>query len=254
MTPTLGQFLVVLGVLCILGGVVGGGVKALGFEISTKLTHPQRVAVGMLGAICLGVGIGISLPSAQSDDRPAQSPPPRVVDVPKVVPPAAHRTARTKYLPGSASPSLVGSSPRPAVRDTFNGPSIQSVSTIHPTGNQVITIEGSGFGSMASFNGRTPFLRITNLSHGNWSAGWRPAEFDIVGGYSRAVLVSEWSDSRIVVEQIADYGTVQRGVACIYTIGDVVKIEVANPHGPQLPDPAGADPPTVGVFTTRVAD
>jgi hypothetical protein len=46
------------------------------------------------------------------------------------------------------------------------------VSAIRPTGSQVIVIEGSGFGTAPSFNGQTPFLRITNLTHGNWIAGW----------------------------------------------------------------------------------
>jgi hypothetical protein len=91
------------------------------------------------------------------------------------------------------------------------------------------------------------------LTHGNWITGWTwstSATFDS----HASILVSEWGDTRIVVEQITQYGTFHQGVAWTFNVGEVVKIEVANPHGRAILYPSAADQPWVAAFTARVTN
>lgn len=248
MIGTLGQLLIVLGAICILASVAGGGVKGFGVEFTANLSRRRQIAVGILGAVFIGLGIGIIADTSGANNRTAQAPPPNPVgNVPPTVAPGSSTSRRSKTYPTAPSPTP------PSHSGNTDEPSIRSVTPIRPTGNQAIVIAGSGFGAAPSFNGQTPFLRITDLTHGNWIAGWS-ATSTVTESSRASILVSEWSDNRIVVDQIIGYGTWHESVVWTYNVGDVVKIEIANPHGRGLPPPNTMNWPGVATFTARVTN
>jgi hypothetical protein len=83
---------------------------------------------------------------------------------------------------------------------------------------------------------------------------WLEHSPTVTYAWRSSVLVSEWIDTRIVVEQITDYGKLQQNGAWTFNVGDVVKIEVANPHGRVLPSPGAVDQPWVATFSARATN
>lgn len=76
MTAMLGQLFIVLGVICILASVAGGGVKGFGVEFSANLSRRRQIAVGILGAVFIILGIGIVRDISHRDDRTTPAPSP----------------------------------------------------------------------------------------------------------------------------------------------------------------------------------
>jgi hypothetical protein len=129
-------------------------------------------------------------------------------------------------------------------------PVITSVSSIVPRGTQTIVIHGLGFGHADPFNGKSIYIRVTDITQRNWIAGWN--NFNV--GTS-PLIVSRWTDTEIVIDGFPDYGTPDgAGGKRLFEVGDVVKIEVANPKIPQgLPstNPDDHSRPE-GAFSVRV--
>ena len=97
--------------------------------------------------------------------------------------------AQTGLGPASCS-IIVGAGPSACA-----APAITSVSAILPQQTQVITIGGSGFGTMPAFDGDSPDIRIHDLN-GGWSAGFTgddPAD-------TVTLSVSSWTDTEIVIQ------------------------------------------------------
>jgi hypothetical protein len=150
-------------------------------------------------------------------------------------------------LTGGASIAAYAQDPQNLPR-----PVITSVSAIIPSRSQVIIIKGLGFGHADSFNGLSGFIRLTDVTQDNWVAGYESPWRRIAG----PVLVSKWTDTEIVIEAFPGYGQpTPSGHKQVFEVGDVEKIEVANPKGTPIPDPvAGAHPPVpVAVFSVRVS-
>jgi hypothetical protein len=128
-------------------------------------------------------------------------------------------------------------------------PVITSVSSIVPKGTQTIVIRGIGFGHAEPFSGKSSYFRLTDVTQRNWMAGW--ASFSTA---AIPVIVSKWTETEMVIEGFQDYGWDGGGVKHAFEVGDVVKIEVANPKGPRLPGPNPDEhSESVGVFSVRVS-
>jgi hypothetical protein len=133
-------------------------------------------------------------------------------------------------------------------------PVITSVSSIVPRGTQTIVIRGVGFGFADPFNGLSPFIRIMDVAQGNWMSGWQSGAY--WQGLEGPIYVTKWTDREIVIEGFPHYGQQNNvGGKQVFAVGDVVKIEVANPKGPALQQPStSSHPEGVGVFSVRVAE
>ncbi|HLJ45113.1 MAG TPA: hypothetical protein VKU01_03855, partial [Bryobacteraceae bacterium] len=107
-------------------------------------------------------------------------------------------------------------------------PTITSVSPILPQQTQTITINGSGFGTHAPFNGNSSFLKIDDFSMG-WAAGYNAGgENDGIG-----LNVTSWTDTQIVISGF----TGAYGQAGGLTTGDFIGIRVWNAQtgiGPRI--------------------
>jgi hypothetical protein len=75
------------------------------------------------------------------------------------------------------------------------------------------------FGTYKPYNGCEPFLRITDLRN-NQAFGQSDSEL------CEAILVTSWGDAEIVVEGFPPFEPGRN----VFSIGDVIKIEVANPQ------------------------
>jgi len=103
--------------------------------------------------------------------------------------------------------------------ETQGGAKITSVGPISTEASQRFVIRGMHFGTYKPYNGCEPFLRITNLRN-NQAFGQSG------DGPCQAVLVTSWTDAEIVVE---GFPPLEPGQS-IFNIGDVIRIEVANPQ------------------------
>lgn len=104
-----------------------------------------------------------------------------------------------------------------------SGSSTTSVSTILPVATQTITINGSGFGTHAPFQGHSRFLQIRDITANNWTSG-ATCENGCATGPS--VDVTQWTDSQIVLGGfLSGYGG-----ADVLHPGDIVRISIANPQ------------------------
>jgi len=100
-----------------------------------------------------------------------------------------------------------------------DGAKITSVGPIGTEASQKFVIRGLHIGTYKPYNGCEPFLRITDLRN-NQAFGQSSS------GVCAAVLVTSWTDTEIVVEGFPPLDHAQN----IFNIGDVIRIEVANPQ------------------------
>jgi hypothetical protein len=106
----------------------------------------------------------------------------------------------------------------PAAAQTV--PTITSVSAISPEQTQVITITGSGFGTMAPFDSDSPDIKIADVT-GGWNAGFTGDP----GGDTVTLNVSSWTDTQIVIQGFTgQYG--QNGF--VLNNNDQIQVFVAN--------------------------
>src|SRR6516225_3962554 len=96
---------------------------------------------------------------------------------------------------------------------------ITSAGPIGVEASQKFVIRGMHFGTYKPYNGCEPFLRITNLRN-NQTFGLSDP------GLCAPVLVTSWTDTEIVVEGFPPFEPGRN----VFDIGDVIKIEVANPE------------------------
>lgn len=122
-------------------------------------------------------------------------------------------------LPGPKISSFSdGGTPTPV-----SGSSTTSVSTILPVAKQTITINGSGFGEHAPFQGYSRFLQLTDITANNWTSGASCANGC---GSGPSVDVKSWTDNQVVLGGfINGYG----GEDVLHP-GDIVRISIANPQ------------------------
>jgi hypothetical protein len=97
---------------------------------------------------------------------------------------------------------------------------ITSAGPIGTEASQNFVIRGVHFGTYKPYNGCEPFLRITNLRN-NQAFGQSDST-----GLCEAILVTSWADTEIVVEGFPPFEPRRN----VFNIGDVIKIEVANPQ------------------------
>ena len=96
---------------------------------------------------------------------------------------------------------------------------ITSAGPIGTEASQEFVIRGVHFGTYKPYNGCEPFLRITDLRN-NQAFGQSDS------GLCDAILVTSWADTEIVVEGFPPFEPGRN----VFNIGDVIKIEVANPQ------------------------
>lgn len=104
-----------------------------------------------------------------------------------------------------------------------NSPRIESATTINSQPNQEIIISGTGFGTIAPFNGNSAYLRIRDLTR-HWNAGWN---INLVH-----LNVTKWVDSQVVIHGFTgSYG------ALFWSLqpGDQLAIYIWNPQTRQGP-------------------
>ncbi|MGD0735016.1 MAG: Ig-like domain repeat protein [Terracidiphilus sp.] len=99
------------------------------------------------------------------------------------------------------SPALnIVSLPSTAVNVAIGSPTITSVSAILPQQTQTITINGSGFGTQAPYNGDSSSILFADPTGTPWYAGDT--------GNAVTLAVSSWTDSQIVITGFTGaYGT-----------------------------------------------
>ncbi len=108
-------------------------------------------------------------------------------------------------------------------KTSVSGSSTTSVSTILPVATQTITINGSGFGTHAPFQGHSRFLQIRDITANNWTSG---AACENGCSTGPSVDVTQWTDSQIVLGGfLSDYSG-----ADVLHPGDIVRISIANPQ------------------------
>jgi len=108
---------------------------------------------------------------------------------------------------------------RPQTSKTEGEAKITSAGPIGTEASQKFAIRGMHFGTYKPYNGCEPFLRITDLRN-NQAFGQSDS------GPCGAVLVTSWTDTEIVVEGFPPFEPGRN----VFDIGDVIKIEVANPE------------------------
>lgn len=108
---------------------------------------------------------------------------------------------------------------RPQTSKTEGAAKITAAGPIGTEASQKFVIRGMHFGTYKPYNGCEPFLRITDLRN-NQAFGQSDS------GLCRAVLVTSWTDAEIVVEGFPPFEPGRNA----FDIGDVIKIEVANPE------------------------
>ena len=104
--------------------------------------------------------------------------------------------------------------------ETESEAKITSAGPIGTEASQKLVIRGVHFGTYKPYNGCEPFLRITNLRN-NQAFGQSDST-----GLCEAILVTSWADTEIVVEGFPPFEPGRN----VFNIGDVIKIEVANPQ------------------------
>jgi len=119
-----------------------------------------------------------------------------------------------------AKPNSAGS-PGSAASKTQEGTQILSVGPISAKAWQKIVITGAHFGTNAPINGCPDFIRITDVSTNQAFPSTGPW-----GGCNNPILITSWTDTRIVIEGLPAY---QRGQNA-FNIGDTLKLEVRSPQ------------------------
>jgi len=110
----------------------------------------------------------------------------------------------------------------PLRAQTSKTESVAKITSAGPIGteaSQKFVIRGMHFGTYKPYNGCEPFLRITDLRN-NQAFGQSDSEL------CEAILVTSWGDAEIVVEGFPPFEPGRN----VFSIGDVIKIEVANPQ------------------------
>src|SRR6516165_457921 len=133
-------------------------------------------------------------------------------------------TRRISGRKWGATALLIGSlllcGPLPAQTSKTEGEAkITSAGPIGTEASQKFVIRGMHFGTYKPYNGCEPFLRITDLRN-NQAFGQSDS------GLCEAILVTSWADTEIVVEGFPPFEPGRN----VFNIGDVIKIEVANPQ------------------------
>ena len=72
-------------------------------------------------------------------------------------------------------------------------PVISTVSAVSTAETQTITITGTGLGTHAAYSGNSNYIKLTDVTNANWSAGYAPVE-DTVG-----LAISSWTATQIVL-------------------------------------------------------
>jgi hypothetical protein len=74
-SPTLFETLIVLGVVCIIGAIVGGGFEALGVRLPLLDSRVRQALLSLVGIALVGVALLARLPDEGKPSRPASTPP-----------------------------------------------------------------------------------------------------------------------------------------------------------------------------------
>jgi hypothetical protein len=104
----------------------------------------------------------------------------------------------------------------PASSTPPGSPTISSVSPILPLATQTITITGTGFGTLAPYQGDSAYIQIKDLTAG-WSAG--------LGSATVTLNITQWTDTQITIQGfLGAYG--QFGY--VLSPGDQIQVAVSN--------------------------
>lgn len=105
--------LILLGVGCIIGGIIGGGVKFVQIELSQVQSLWRQSLLAIFGVILviIGLGLGGNLPFG---GKPAAAPPPADTVKPKPVEPEPQPKPDTQTAPPTETPKPAHSSEQPA--------------------------------------------------------------------------------------------------------------------------------------------
>ncbi len=154
---------------------------------------------------------------------------------PKPDPPGGNSTAEGRD-PKPDPPGKKGPSNGSAV--VAGGAQIDSVGTISAKAWQRIAIRGAHFGTAQPYNGCSDFLHATDITDGRMFGAFAPGRFCYSGLY-----VTAWTDTEIVIEAFTPFKQGQDA----FKVGDMIKIDVANPSQSQW-----VGGPPVASYSARV--
>ena len=139
----------------------------------------------------------------------------------------AHNAAGTSWMSLYASGTTLSTSPPPGPIPTPAHPWIGGCGVQQAGDYPSLTCTGLDLGTMAPYNGVSPYLRVFDLSRG-WGAGFRDAN----GQDAVWLDVTDWEDSVLVIGAIdGAYG--QNGWAA--QSGDAMEVRLWNPETGQGP-------------------
>ena len=123
-----------------------------------------------------------------------------------------------------ASPAENQPAPSGRASAVAGGPEIASVGPVSTKARQTIVIKGVHFGPAQPYNGCSDFLHVTDITDGRGFGAFAPGRFCYSGLY-----VTSWSDTEIVIEAFTPFKQGQDA----FKVGDIIKIDVANPSQSQ---------------------